>query len=293
VHLTWPQIDELIGDLGISQVKVYGIPRGGAVVAGLARLRLGVTPVDNPHDAEFALDDIIDSGATAERIKAQYGLETLALIDKRDDDTYKGWVHFPWEEEPDQDIASSVTRMLEYIGEDPKREGLIETPRRVVESWKTLYAGYGKGKVEMRWFVDDTDEMIVEKGISFYSMCEHHMLPFFGTVAIGYIPNGQVVGISKLSRLVGRLSRKLQIQERLTRQVGEVLEASSGFVLQDGTQQPKTVKGVAVHVEAQHLCMMMRGVSQHGTTLVTNYLTGAFRDKPEARAEFLAAVNGG
>ena len=145
MHLTWPQIDELIGDLGISQVKVYGIPRGGAVVAGLARLRLGVTPVDNPHDAEFALDDIIDSGATAERIKAQYGLETLALIDKRDDDTYKGWVHFPWEEEPDQDIASSVTRMLEYIGEARGPDRDAQAGRGVVEDpVRGLWEGQGR-----------------------------------------------------------------------------------------------------------------------------------------------------
>tara|TARA_R110002020_G_scaffold120129_6_gene273711 strand:- start:3584 stop:4162 length:579 start_codon:yes stop_codon:yes gene_type:complete len=171
----------------------------------------------------------------------------------------------------------SVMSCLEYLGEDISRDGLIDTPRRVVESWKELYGGYevDLSKV-LRWFEDSTDEMIISKDIQFYSMCEHHMLPFFGRAAVGYIPQGKVIGISKLSRIVETYARRLQTQERLTHQIGEALEGM--------------VEGVAVHIEAQHLCMMARGVRQQHSTMVTNYLTGSFRDNPESRNEFLMAV---
>jgi len=176
-----------------------------------------------------------------------------------------------------QDIASSVLRCLEYLGEDPSRDGLRDTPRRVVASWRELYGGYNVDLSSLlRWFDDPTDEMIISKDIQFYSMCEHHMLPFFGRAAVGYIPRGKVIGISKLSRIVETYARRLQTQERLTHQIGEALE--------------DMVEGVAVHITAQHFCMMARGVNQQHSEMVTNYLTGPFRDTPEARNEFLMAV---
>ena len=275
LYLSWNDIDKRLRQLPLDKVAVWGIPRGGSIVAGLAQ-RYGAIPVLEPGEASIALDDIIDSGATRDRMLSQYNLDTLALVDKAAEGI-GDWVHFPWEEPPEQDIASSVLRCLQYLGEDPSRDGLRDTPRRVVASWSQLYGGYAVDlSGVLRWFDDPTDEMIISKDIQFYSMCEHHMLPFFGRAAVGYIPDGKVIGISKLSRIVETYARRLQTQERLTHQVGRALEGM--------------VKGVAVHITAQHFCMMARGVNQQHSEMVTNYLTGVFRDSPEARNEFLMAV---
>jgi GTP cyclohydrolase I len=275
LYLSWDDIDDRLRQLSLDKVAVWGIPRGGSIVAGLAQ-RYGAIPVLDPREASIALDDIIDSGATRDRTREQHNLETLALVDKAAEGI-NDWVHFPWEEPPEQDIASSVLRCLQYLGEDPSRDGLRDTPRRVVASWRELYGGYDVDLSNvLRWFDDSTDEMIISKDIQFYSMCEHHMLPFFGRAAVGYIPNGKVIGISKLSRIVETYARRLQTQERLTYQVGQALQ--------------DMVDGVAVHITAQHFCMMSRGVNQQHSEMVTNYLTGPFRDKPEARNEFLMAV---
>lgn len=166
---------------------------------------------------------------------------------------------------------------LHFIGENPKRDGLLETPVRVIKSWDTIFSGYTTDPNQyLKWFEDDTDEMIISKDIRFYSTCEHHMLPFFGTVAIGYIPQGKVLGLSKLSRIANAFARRLQIQEKLTRQIADLIAPF--------------VKGVAVQIRGQHLCMMARGVGQHDSIMITNKLTGSFKDKAETRAEFFKAV---
>jgi len=176
-----------------------------------------------------------------------------------------------------QDPELIVADMIHYIGDDPTREGLYATPERVVKSWDELFAGYKIIPSSlMTWFLDDTDEMVMSKNIQFFSTCEHHLLPFFGHVDIAYIPDGKVLGLSKFSRIVEAYSRRLQIQENLTREIAELLE-------------PYT-QGVAVHIEAQHLCMMARGVRQNSSTMVTNKLTGHFLNDASARAEFLGAV---
>jgi len=275
LHLSWDDVDIRLQKLPVSKIKVWGIPRGGSVVAGLAQ-RYGAIPVLTPHEASVAIDDIKDSGATSQRIREKYDLQTIPLIDKAQEQI-SDWVHFPWEESPEQDITASVLRCLQYLGEDPLRDGLHDTPNRVVASWNQIYGGYNVDlNAMLRWFDDPTDEMIISKDIQFYSMCEHHMLPFFGRATVGYIPNGKVIGISKLSRIVETYARRLQTQERLTHQVGQALEGM--------------VEGVAVHITAQHFCMMARGVNQQHSEMVTNYLTGPFRDRPEARNEFLMAV---
>jgi len=277
IYLTWDDVDQRIRRLEVGGKRVWGIPRGGAIVGALSRSQ-GAVLVGTPGEAELAVDDIIDSGATSARIMAQHGLTTVALVDKQKEGIDE-WVSFPWEESPEKDIRDSVTRMIEFIGDDPGRQGMLKTPDRVVESWSTLFEGYTQDpERHLVWFEDDTDEMIISRGIQFYSTCEHHMLPFFGTVSIGYIPQGKVIGISKLSRIVNVFARRFQIQERMTRQIGELIEPN--------------VLGVAVNTKAQHLCMMARGVKQQGADMVTNYLSGPFRDLPEARAEFLGAVNG-
>tara|TARA_R110002020_G_scaffold5103_3_gene21636 strand:- start:3237 stop:4070 length:834 start_codon:yes stop_codon:yes gene_type:complete len=275
IDLTWEQVDERIKGLSLAGVKVWGVPRGGAIVSGLAR-RFGAIAVTDPKVADIALDDIIDSGKTASKIRAIYDLPVIGLVDKQNE-KITDWVKFPWEEESEKDIDDSVIRVLEYIGEDVKREGLTDTPARVIKSWDTLFSGYRSNPDHfLKWFTDSTDEMIISKKIKFYSTCEHHMLPFYGYISIGYIPSGKVLGLSKFARIVNVYARRLQIQERLTREIGELIEPF--------------VDGVAVHVEAVHLCAMARGVNQQEGTLVTNYLTGSFRNDPSARVEFFEAV---
>lgn len=174
-----------------------------------------------------------------------------------------------------------ISGMLAAIGEDPQRDGLKDTPARVAKSWAELYGGYRKSPKEIlsRVFEQQFDEMIIVKDIEFFSMCEHHMLPFFGKAHVAYIPqNGKVVGLSKIARLVECFARRLQLQERLTAQVGQaIVEHLSPL-------------GVAVIVEAKHTCMMMRGVTKQSSAMVTSYLNGLLKTDSASRAEFLSLV---
>ena len=176
-----------------------------------------------------------------------------------------------------------VRRMLQLIGEDPNREGLLDTPLRVVRSWQELFRGYWQKPEDIlnRDFDrDGYDEMIVCRNIQFYSTCEHHLQPFHGKAHVGYVPASRVVGLSKLARLVDLFARRLQIQERLTKQIAEALETHL---------KPK---GVAVVIEAQHFCMLCRGVQKQESSMVTSSLTGVFRNA-EARAEFFKLIGAG
>ena len=170
----------------------------------------------------------------------------------------------------------AVTRLLRFIGEDPGRDGLVDTPRRVVRAWRERTAGYGEDPAEIlsRTFDETSDELVILRGVSFYSTCEHHMLPFYGTVSLGYLP-GKVVGISKLARLVHCFARRLQIQERLTRQIAAAMA------------EHLEARGAAVIVSAHHLCMGCRGVRQASTEMVTSSMLGTLRNDPVSRSEFL------
>ncbi|MFQ6030186.1 MAG: GTP cyclohydrolase I, partial [Dehalococcoidia bacterium] len=160
IYLSWDDIDARLQRLNLSGVKVWGIPRGGAIAAGLAR-RFGAVAVDSPEQAEVALDDIIDSGSTAHEARQKYGLTTLVLVNKPAEGI-TDWVHFPWEEDPTLDITNSVRRILQYLGEDLGREGLKSTPQTVVESWRQLYRGYQMEPDELlQWISRDTKEMVV------------------------------------------------------------------------------------------------------------------------------------
>ena len=181
-------------------------------------------------------------------------------------------------------IRAAVVSMIEAIGEDPEREGLVETPTRVAEMYAELFMGLNVDpRKELRVGYElGHREMVIVRDIPFYSMCEHHLLPFYGTAHVGYIPNndGRVVGISKLARVVDIFARRLQIQERMTTQIADaILE----------TLQPD---GVAVVVQAVHLCMTMRGISKPGSTVVTSATRGLFRSRAATRAEFLSLVQG-
>ena len=173
-----------------------------------------------------------------------------------------------------------VREMLARIGEDPNREGLLRTPARVAKAMDYLTRGYTQTPQQVlnnALFTVDYDEMVIVKDIEMFSMCEHHMLPFYGKVHIAYIPNGKVIGLSKLPRLVEIFARRLQVQERLTTQIAE------------GVQELIQPQGVGVVVEARHLCMMMRGVEKQHSSAVTSAMLGVFRDL-DTRTEFLSLI---
>ncbi|HUO60116.1 MAG TPA: GTP cyclohydrolase I FolE [Candidatus Acidoferrales bacterium] len=173
-----------------------------------------------------------------------------------------------------------VREMLVRLGEDPAREGLNKTPERVRKSMEFLTKGYNADPLEVlnnALFTVDYDEMVIVKDIEMFSMCEHHMLPFYGKVHIAYIPNGKVIGLSKLPRLVEVFSRRLQVQERMTTQIAEAI------------QQVIQPQGVGVVIDARHLCMMMRGVEKQHSSAVTSAMLGVFRDT-DTRNEFLSLI---
>jgi GTP cyclohydrolase I len=174
-----------------------------------------------------------------------------------------------------------VRRLIEELGENPEREGLVRTPQRVWESLSYLTEGYGQdvtGIIGEAIFAESYDEMVTVRDIEFYSLCEHHVLPFFGACHIAYIPDGHIVGLSKLPRVVDLLSHRLQVQERLTTQIADALEDAL---------HPR---GVGVVMEASHLCMMMRGVEKQNSRTTTSAMRGLFKDDPRTRQEFLNLI---
>jgi GTP cyclohydrolase I len=186
--------------------------------------------------------------------------------------------------EADKEFEELVRRELELLGEDPAREGLLRTPARVARALKWMTQGYGSSAEEVVGkgiFKEEHDNMIMVRDIELYSMCEHHMLPFFGKAHVAYIPNGKIVGLSKIPRIVDVYAQRLQVQERLTEQIAEGLCS----VLQPA--------GVGVVVEAYHLCMMMRGVQKQNSKTITSSLRGAFREDPKTRDEFLRLAHNG
>ena len=179
-----------------------------------------------------------------------------------------------------QDLEHSIKLMISHIGDSPAREGLIHTPSRVIRSWNHLYKGYFEKEEDIlsTVFIEGAcNEMVVLKHIDFYSTCEHHLMPFFGKAAIGYIPDGKVVGISKLARLVEMYSRRLQIQEKMTGQIADALE------------KHLSPQGCMVVVEAQHLCMIARGVEKPNSVMRTSAIRGCFEDI-KVREEFLRGL---
>jgi len=186
------------------------------------------------------------------------------------------------EEVYDEAKERLVREMLQEIGEDPGRDGLRRTPLRVAKAMDFLTSGYQMSAEEIikkAVFDEDVKEMVIVRDIEFYSMCEHHMLPFFGHAHVGYLPNGKVVGLSKIARVVDVFARRLQVQERLTNQVADALMEHLG------------AHGVAVVMEASHTCMMMRGVQKQSSTTVSSAMRGTFEDDPRTRSEFIGFLH--
>jgi len=181
------------------------------------------------------------------------------------------------------DILEQITRkLLKEIGENPDREGLVRTPSRVAKSWEFFSRGYNQNLEDIinnAIFEEDAKDMVIVRDIEFFSLCEHHLLPFFGKAHVGYIPNGKVVGLSKIPRIIDMFSRRLQVQERLTHQVAEVLQDVLNPI------------GVAVVMEGRHMCMQMRGVEKQNSFASTSAMLGQFRKSSETRSEFLSIIN--
>jgi GTP cyclohydrolase I len=176
------------------------------------------------------------------------------------------------------EFQEAIRAILEAVGEDPLREGLQKTPARVEKAWQFLCAGYGQDPHQVlngALFQEESNEMVIVRGIELYSLCEHHLLPFFGKCHIAYLPAGRIVGLSKLARVVDVFARRLQVQERLTSQIARALEEALHPL------------GVAVVIEARHLCMMMRGVEKQNSLAVTSCMLGEFKENSKTRNEFM------
>ncbi|MDN3517140.1 GTP cyclohydrolase I FolE [Aquisalimonas lutea] len=181
------------------------------------------------------------------------------------------------------EMTTSFEQIIRAAGEDPSREGLQKTPVRAAEAFSFLTEGYNQNLEELvngAIFPSDNDEMVIVRDVEFYSLCEHHLLPFIGRANVAYIPNGKVLGLSKIARIVDMYARRLQIQETMTKEIA------------DAVMQVTDAKGVAVHLSARHLCMMMRGVGKQNSSMTTSVMLGTFREKQSTRNEFLQLIQG-
>ena len=179
-------------------------------------------------------------------------------------------------------MEENFSQIIEAVGEDLTREGLVDTPKRAAKAFKFLTHGYEKTLEEVlngAIFTADSEDMVIVKDIELYSLCEHHLLPFIGKCHVGYLPEGKVLGLSKIARVVDMYARRLQIQERLTKQIADAIEQATG------------ARGVAVVIEAKHLCMMMRGVEKQNSVMATSAMKGIFRKEINTRSEFLNLIS--
>ena len=307
------RVNEWMG--GPQKLAIHGIPRGGLVLAEALAARFGsdrayvaTTPVEI-HNAVadgrviLLVDDIVDTGATMHRayneiLKNHPGCKLLTAclhynytatarepfyVSRRlPEDPY---IDYWWEESAEKDAEDLTIRRLELIGEDPNREGLKDTPARVERAWSELTSGYGVDveklfttfTIEKKTEQDEYDEIVLLKDIEFYSLCEHHLLPFFGKAHIAYMPADNVIGVSKLARILDVFSKRLQIQERLCDQVTDALMSHL------------VPYGAACIIEAQHLCMKMRGVGKQSSVMVTSSVKGKLRNAA-AKTELMRLI---
>ncbi len=294
-----------ITDSGKSYKGIYPLPRGGMILGMALSSLLGISLVDSLAKDILVVDDIIDSGQTRRKYiefdfaclhitenKMTETVETiqdnfLTKTNKKAGDCFfitivNEWVEYFWEgqDAKNKDIEQLITRMIEIIGEDPCRHGLIETPKRINKSWEFLFSGYTQDVSQLftKFEGEGYNQIILLKDIEMYSMCEHHMLPFFGKAHIAYIPDKHIIGISKLARILNIYSRRMQIQERIGDQVTDAL------------MKYLSPLGAACIIEANHLCMRMRGVEKQNSIMTTSSLKGVFLDNIASREELLRLI---
>lgn len=280
IELTWGDVGEALEPIDKPGNTVYGVPKGGMIAAGFLE-QATITPY--PDEANIILDDIVDSGRTRQKYLDKYpDAKFVALFEKRDE-----WLVFPWEKDhpnaQGDTIQENITRMLQFIGEDPSREGLRETPNRIAKAWENeLFIGYKQKPEDLltTFATDGYDQIVLCRDIELFSMCEHHMLPFTGVAHVAYIPNERVIGISKLARLVDIYSRRLQIQERIGEQVTTAL------------MEHLKPKGAACVINAVHMCMRMRGCQKQHSSMTTSSIKGVFLDDARARQELMELIRG-
>lgn len=299
--MTWEEVyarcDKIVMKICSKDLKfplrIYGIPRGGIIPASLVCEKLnnsfGKTAAslcESPLEANCFIDDIVDSEKTKRWFMETYLLHKPSfhsLVNKKKSKTdyEKGWISFPWERMDNKTtVEDNIIRILQHIGEDVGREGLVDTPARVIRSWNKLFGGYKEDpkSIITTFSEEQYDEMVLVKDIEFYSTCEHHMLPFYGKAHIAYIPKKSIIGVSKLARLLEIYARRLQIQERICDQVVNDLMSLLNPL------------GAACIIEAQHFCMTARGVEKQSAKMRTTSLRGVFREDPKARQELLLAI---
>lgn len=269
-------------------VALYGVPRGGipaayAVQAQLAKINISSYLTEVAEEADFIIDDLIDSGSTRERYSEEYNVPFLALFNKQEQKDYREWLVFPWENTDEGAAEDIPVRLIQYIGENVARGGLKETPRRFLKAWDHYTSGYKEDPEKILKVFEDGaenyDEMVMIRNCEVYSQCEHHLAPFFGVAHIAYIPDKKILGLSKIHRLVDVFSRRLQVQERLTSQIADALQKNLNPI------------GVGVVLECRHMCVESRGVAQRGTITTTSILKGALKNKESTRAEFFSLIN--
>lgn len=284
VELSWKYIFDRLQEIDKSDAIVYGVPKGGMILCAFLR---NAKVTEDPGKATIIIDDIVDSGTTMQKYKKEYkDISFWAVINKLTEKEFKDkWIVFPWEKDhpnKEDSIQENIVRQLQYIGEDVNREGLVDTPNRIVRMYDEIFSGY-KTDISNLFTVfdkDTYDQFILLKNCEMFSMCEHHMMPFFGKIHIAYIPNKKVVGISKLARLADYYCKRLQIQERIGEQVTSAL------------MKYLDALGAACIIEASHLCMRMRGVSKQNSIMLTSSLKGVFLTKMSARQELLNLIKG-
>lgn len=271
--------------------NIYGIPTGGLFVAYELsdHLRLPLTEVITPQT--LIVDDILDSGATIQRIKGKYPNNKVAVLITKPyspkiydykEVSIDNWINFFYEH--DRTEEDVITRTIQLLGDNPTREGLKDTPQRVAKMWKELFRGYDIDRMPAVTLFNNGqdgihyDQMIIDQGY-FFSHCEHHLVPFFGDYYFAYIPDKLILGLSKVARIVDYYSARLQVQERLVKEITDHLQA---------LLMPK---GIALIMKARHLCKEMRGVQKVNGKMITSELRGVFKDKFEVRQEFLQLIH--
>jgi GTP cyclohydrolase I len=278
--ITWEEVFIQLKQFDLPNAVVYGVPKGGMILTAFLK-EAKVT--HNPKEATLILDDVVDSGNTWIKYRQMYPHIEFAVLFDKSIEGKDVWLEFPWETDhpgTEDSVDQNIIRILQYVGEDTTREGLVDTPKRVIKSYGELYAGYRKDPKELLTVFDvgTYDQIVLLKNVELYSMCEHHMLPFIGRAHVAYLPDKKVIGISKLARLVDMFARRLQIQERIGEQITTALMEHL---------QPK---GAACIIEAQHLCMQMRGVAKQNSVMVTSSMKGAFKDNLTTRQELLNLI---